>query len=137
MATSNIEILNFMKLNGEKKTIEYIQNKCNQNSSLYSCDINSIRSSIKRVVKENQKHHKNKSKKTGQEKLEKFENSEYAFPKLFGSKRISPVDTDTEAVDLAPKAKFRDILQSYMNTAVDCVKEANLLREENTRLKQK
>ncbi|CAC5417557.1 unnamed protein product [Mytilus coruscus] len=40
------------------------------------------------------------------------------------------------AVDLAPKAKFRDVLQSYMNTAVDCVREANLLREENTRLKQ-
>lgn len=45
------------------------------------------------------------------------------------------MDADTEAVDLAPKAKFRDVLQGYINTAVDCVKEANLLREENTLLK--
>ncbi|CAG2220273.1 unnamed protein product [Mytilus edulis] len=69
------------------------------------------------------------------EKLEVFENAEFAFPKFFGSKRKSPVDADTEAVDLAPKAKFRDVLQGYINTAVDCVKEANLLREENTLLK--
>ncbi|CAC5421974.1 unnamed protein product [Mytilus coruscus] len=45
---------------------------------------------------------------------------EFAFLKLFGYKRKSPVDTDTEAVDLAPKAKFRDVLQNYMYTAVDC-----------------
>lgn len=49
-----------MKLHGEKKTIEYIQDQCRQNPSLYSSDINSIRSSVKRVAKENQKHHKNK-----------------------------------------------------------------------------
>lgn len=56
---SNLEILNFMKLNGEKKTIEYIQIKNSENSSL-SCESSSIRSALKRVIKENQKHHKNK-----------------------------------------------------------------------------
>lgn len=68
MATSKIEILNFMKLHGEKKTIEYIQDQCRQNTSLYSSDINSIRSSVKRVVKENQKHHKKNKKSMARKK---------------------------------------------------------------------
>jgi hypothetical protein len=126
---TNNDFLKYYKENGEKKTVEYLLQ-----ISTGSKDINSIRSAVKRTVNLNKNLNKNKSKQNGPEKINEFEISSFDFPQKQLSKRKPP--SESEDVDLATKSKFRLLMHSLKETAVDCIQESETLRKEVEDLKK-
>ena len=133
---TNKDLITFHKTNGAKKTVEHVLRLSAAAGSNYSNDINSVRSAVKRTISTSQNLNKNKSKNGGLEKITEFESNQFQFPQKLLCIRQTLCSYDEEDVDLAPKSKFRAILNSYKNTAEDCLEETESLKREVKELKQ-